>query len=238
MSNVVNLEAELSRAAPTYEPSLDIVSQIDDKVLTALVAPFAMGKSTVMGEITKVDSDFGQEVGFTTRDIRPGEPLNAYRFLPHDEDTLRAILEKAKARQLVQFATHKTTKKIYGSEVDDYKKPFNVVDIMASGMSDLMRVPFKKVVAVSLVAPVDDWHRWRKLREQKLTPEENRNRRVEAVSSLKWSLENDTSWVVNRNGRSLIAALEVIGISRNQIEPSAGNRRLGELLLKAARELV
>lgn len=238
MHRVSELENALDIAAAIYEPSQDIAKQLGDKVLTALVAPYAMGKSTVMSKITQFDTDFGQEVGFTTRDPRIGESLDAYRFLPHTKETLEEILGKVETGQLVQFATHKTTKKIYGSEVVDYKKPFNVVDIMASGMSDLMRLPFKKVVSISLVAPVDDWHRWRLEREGNLDTKDIKNRRIEAVSNLEWSLQNETSWVVNRNGRSLMAALEVIGISREQIEPTASNRRIGELLLKAARGLV
>jgi len=209
---------------------------LGDVTLAPIIGPVGIGKSACMHLILEQDEEFGRVQSFTTRSKRPEEPEDEYRFMPHDDTSLGQIAAAVRRGELVQYAPHPTTGFVYGSDLSDYRRPYMLLDTLASGVATIRPLPFKEIIEISMVAEPEDWQR--RFRARNADPVDARKRILEGRSSIRWSLDQGDAmvWVCNREGRLAETADEIRGIVRGTRQPDARNRIIGERLLRALEE--
>jgi guanylate kinase len=185
--------------------------KLADKTLVMLIGPSAIGKSTLMNEVIRQNSDFGRVGGFTTRDPRPNDEPGQYRYLDKPE-----VEHKIAEHTLVQYAIFPTTGQIYGTEIEDYPAKYNLKDILANAVDDFRALPFERIVTISLTAPNEQWQKW--FMDRYPAPSDEANKRLgEATLSIDWSLRDpETYWLENSTGNIQNAARELIDIVLQQ----------------------
>lgn len=178
-----------------------------------LVGPTATGKSTIMNRVAELDRDFGRVSGFTTRAKRANDEAGLYRYLTTEE--AKQIIN---SDQVVQYALNPANGQIYGTDIGDYRHPFNMKDTLSGAVAGYRKLPFKAHRTISVTVPTDAWIGWLDTRHPKGSPE-RKTRLLEAKQSIEWSLEQhvEHSWIVNRPNDVTSAALELINSVRSGI---------------------
>jgi guanylate kinase len=185
-------------------------SELATKTLVMIVGPSAIGKSTIMEEVVRLNPDFSYVRSFTTRKKRPGEKSH-YKFM--DRDTVIDIHQK---RQTVTYFEHPTTHDIYGTTVESYPSSYNLLDTLSGAVQGYRDLPFKRTVTISLTAPSDEWQKWFLSRYPESSDEATK-RLDEAALSINWSLQDaDSYWITNSTGNIRKVAQELIDIVLHQ----------------------
>ncbi len=182
------------------------MSPLQGKAIVMLVAPAAVGKSTIMNEVVAQDSRFSYVSAFTTRAKRPGEQ-SYYDFISKQEaDKL------IKTGQAITHFEHPTTHDIYGTTAASYRTEYNLLDTLSIAVDTYRNLPFERHITISLTASADQWQTWFLSRYP--TPSEEATKRLkEAVSSIDWSLNDpNTYWLQNREGETRRVAQQLIDI--------------------------
>lgn len=196
------------------------MNNLADKVLVMIVGPSAIGKSTLMNEVVRQNSEFGRVKSFTTRPPRDNDEPNQYFYLSTDE--AKQLQKESKA---ITYAVYPTTGQIYGTIADSYQFPYNLLDTLSGSVEEYRKLPFKKTVTISLTATPHQWHDW--LLERYPEPSEERTKRLlEAKQSINWSLSqtSDHHWVLNEVGKQAETAQLVIKIALGEAEGLEGLR--------------
>lgn len=224
---------ELSRRRKEYYPNEEIQDGLRPKTAVPIIGPFVTGKSACIKYIAERYEGFGEVVSFTTREQRNGERPEDYHFLPHNEETWQGLLAKVQKRELVQFLPHSTTGFIYGTELSAYGAKYNMLAVLSTGIDDLRRLPFERIVEMTLVAHSDEWLPRFKVRRTEIAEADVHKRLREGVQSLEWSLKQDHMiWICNWNGRLPETCQEIVELVQGQREPNPANRKIGEGLLR------
>lgn len=180
---------------------------LGDKTLVMIVGPSAIGKSTLMNEMVRLDDDFAYVRSFKTRAPRPGEQSN-YDFI--DRQAAEDLLSTGQA---VTYFEHPTTHDIYGTTGDSYPGRFNLLDTLSGSVDGYRKLPFADTVTISLTAPVDEWRQWFIDRYPTASPEAEK-RLAEAALSITWSLEDDqVHWITNTAGNITETAAAAISLT-------------------------
>lgn len=186
---------------------------LTDKVLVMIIGPTAIGKSTVMHEVTRSDSDFSYARSFTTRPQRSGESPT-YRHI-----SLREAESLRDSGAAYTYLTHPTTGTVYGTDALTFVNAYTVLDTLSDTVDMYRSLPFARTVAISLTTDPEQWEDW--LLQRFPTPSKDRDQRLrEARQSVLWSLGQSSghSWVSNRPGKPALAAAEIIRIARTSRE--------------------
>lgn len=234
-TKITNTLKELEKA---YHPNESIAAELGKRSLVMVVGPAGVGKSAIISHIAERDARFAQVRGITTRPPRPDDEPNAYRYIPHTEPYLQTWLISVLQRELVQYAVHPTTKRLYGSELADFPGTYNCNDTMASGVDLMRRLPFASQHTYSIVTSPNNWlARF----HARYTPEsaEYYERLAEASISLEWSLNDpETIWVRNNDGELGGACDNVIAYTTGEKQPDMHEqeelRALGKAMLESA----
>jgi guanylate kinase len=225
--------------ASSYQPAKNITTSIKDKSLVMLVAPAATGKSFVINEIVKQADDFHAMPIFTTRNPRPDDDPRYFRIIPHTEKRLSKLLDDIEARQVVQYVVHPTTKRVYGTTVEDYPGKFNLLATLSGAVSSLQNLPFASTHVIGLTAEPAVWKRWFLTRYPEAS-EERGKRLKEAILSLEWLIEHHKAvhWTINRpNAASTVATSIINAVEYNQ-PPSEDGRQAAKEMLATAHALL
>ena len=159
-----------------------------------LVAPSAMGKSTIMRRLVDIDERFGPVSGFTSRKPRYNDDPRLYRYVSQSEAE-----RLTHSDDIVQYAVHPTTGAIYGSMTQDYPAEYNVLDTLYSVVAELREAPFADTYTFSLVAPANIW-KTRFLQRYPERTDEADKRLRESADSLRWSMQDtQTRWLLNNS---------------------------------------
>lgn len=191
---------------------------LSEKTLVMLVAPSAMGKSTVMQAATQLDPDFSYVRSFTTRPPRLGE--ETYTFL--DTAQVKSLRARGEA---ITYTVFPTTGFIYGTTLESYQSKYNLLDTLANSVDQYRALQFEKTITMTLTAPVERWQTWFLARYPEESDEAYK-RLEEAKLSIKWSLNDpETLWLVNNDtpedvAKSLIK--EVLRVTSDRADPTTG----------------
>lgn len=186
---------------------------LSDKTIINLVGPSAVGKTTLINEIDKIYPNFSKVISYTTRQPRQGESLDTYRFI----DAGSANIEMLK-QQSVQYDQFPGTEIIYGTEPEDYKNEFNILDTLSTSVDTFRNLGFAACKQFIVVTSPSEWQKridTREFNEQQLL-----TRYEEAVKSLTWSMnENDrVKWIYNKSGYLQKAAELIVRLSADPEE--------------------
>lgn len=164
---------------------------LSEKTLVMLVGPSAIGKSTVMNEMVRSQSDFAYVRSFTTRPPRENEQSH-YDFI--DRSAAKALLA---ADQAITHFEHPTTHDIYGTTTKSYPEKYNLLDTLSGSVTTYRNLPFEATHTLAITAPDHEWQQWFLSRYPEPSAEAEK-RLEEAVLSINWALKDpETQWVVN-----------------------------------------
>lgn len=208
------------------ENSADILRT---KVLVMLVGPSAIGKSSLMHTVTKLDPDFGYVRSFTTRPARAGE--QTYEFI--SDDGAKKLQESGQAITYTEFPA---TGYIYGTTVASYSARYNLLDTLSHSVEQYRRLPFEKTLTISLSAPADDWQRWFVSRYP-VASDEAEKRLAEARQSIMWSLSQDDNhaWFTNTPASLEVTAGKLVGLVRHDQPSGDGPAHAKDMLERIER---
>ena len=238
-----SLIAELQLLEKDYRPNNRITELLGTKCLVLVVGPAGTGKSTIMSELANRDSRFSRVGGPVTRPRRPDDEPGLYRYLPHTEQTLKRLLAKARASELVQYAVHPTTGRVYATELEDYAGEYNCKDVLGHAVSVFRNLPVKTSYTFSLVCEPKQWRRRLRNRYPDSTDPDLQKRVNEARLNLEWSLmDNETVWVRNNDGELDQAVTLIRDYTTGAAEPDSANQRqlraLAEQMLTSVNSVV
>lgn len=207
----------LHRAAEqqaTYLPSAKIQAKISHKTLGMIIAPTAMGKTFVMNRAIQLDKDFARVSVLTTRDPRPDDQ-GMFRYYQKNEADIRKLVTKIEKGELVQYAVFPHSGQIYGSEPQDFSKPYNLLATLSNAVSQLEHVGLRAAIPVGLIAHPKVWLEWFDARYQ--DRQNDRPARLqEALESIEWLLAHDeVRWLINEPGRVDSVARELIELIKH-----------------------
>ena len=156
--------------------------------------------------------DFGRVAVFTTREARQDDEPGMFRNIPHDNASLTQLLGKIQRGEVVQYAVHPTSGRIYGTEPGDYPKSFNMLATLSGVVDHLRQLPFQTTHVIGLAVEPDVW--LRRFYDRPMSPEERAKRLQEAVVSLRWLLDPahipEITWVNNTSEDDSAAVQSVI----------------------------
>ncbi len=166
-----------------------------------LVAPSAMGKSTIMNEVVRMDSRFSRVRSFTTRPPRDNDEPGHYIYLTVEELTAHRT-----AGDVVTEVTFPTTGQTYGTLTSSFTGEYCLLDTLANSVDEYRALPFKQTMTIGVTAPLDQWRKYFLARYPSESPEALK-RLEEAKLSIRWSLADpETKWLVNDNTPAIAAA--------------------------------
>jgi hypothetical protein len=234
-------QARLAKARinqSSYVPSAEVGDYLSDKALVMVIGPAAIGKSFVMNHLVESDKDFARVPVFTTRDARPDDEPGMFEVHPHDDNSVNAILDKIEARQVVQYAIHPTTGRIYGSTTSHYTRPFNLLATLSTVVGPMRHLPFKNTFAIALSTDSEAWKTWFFERYPEAS-EERTKRLAEATECLEWALSPDQEqivrWVYNDPKNPAIATTNIINIVKYNNQGDQTAAKNARLMLELAK---
>lgn len=170
---------------------------VSDKTFVGLIAPSAVGKSTVITEILRQCAERGidaAEVGsITTRARRmDGDPDN-YRTAS-EGITHEGLIHQIERGKLINWS-YFATGDLYATDPTSYPAKYNFLPLQPDSLEMLKKAGFHALVAVYLTAPLEEWRE--RLTERRDDPK-FRGRIVEAISSLEFAKNHlDTLYVIS-----------------------------------------
>lgn len=196
----------------TYRPNDAIAAELAGKTLVMFVGPVAVGKSFLMNHVAEADKDFSRVSVFTTREARPDDEPGMFRYLPHDDAHVSKLLDKIENGEVVQYAVHPTSGRIYGSEAADHSNKFNMLATLSGAVAQLQQLPFKDTVVLGVVARPEFWKK--RLKKRYPTPNKEEAKRLrEAVLSLDWLLSHEeVKWIDNSGANADDAMQSIVNI--------------------------
>lgn len=228
MASIDNqLVERLDEILREYEPSEKICAELSKRTIIMFSEPFAVGKTTLMQSVEKASDDCSRIRDFTTRPCRSSSEEENYRFIPHDEENLQAIIRKAANRELVQGMVHPTTRFVYGSELADYRDGATVLlDAVPKAVEAIEQLPFRNSRIIEVVASPDVWHSRVTARGDQHDESDMQARIKEARHNLKWALgRDDVVWIGN-SGDIEEATSCTLDVIRGHAVPSDRAREL------------
>ncbi|HET8709385.1 MAG TPA: hypothetical protein VFL85_03835 [Candidatus Saccharimonadales bacterium] len=219
-----------------YRPNASISQQLGDKALVMVVAPAAIGKSTIMQRAVELSDDFAMVPVFSTRDARPDDDPALFRLSPHDDEHVNQLLNKIDAREAVQYAIHPTQGTIYGTEASDYPAKYNLLATLSNVVAGMRELPFNHTYTIGLITDANHWRQWFDARFP-VQHKDRQKRLKEAAQSLEWLLaDNQVLWLYNQPEAHDETARSLIDLVQDNAEPADLRQQATELLI-AAREL-
>jgi hypothetical protein len=146
------------------------------------------------------------------REPRDDDPSRTQYFELDDAD-LQLQFDRIRKRKLVQYIVHPTLNMLYGSEIWDYPKLYNLKDVIPEAVARLDRAGFARTVNFGIVTPPETWvprlnKRYPQGHEQHLP------RLEEGSNNLKWILSQPKNGIhlISNDGEPEYAAQRLIDI--------------------------
>ncbi|MDB5177767.1 MAG: hypothetical protein JWO61_150 [Candidatus Saccharibacteria bacterium] len=207
---------DLQAQEHSYEASDVTKAKLSGKVVAALIAPTAVGKSTLAKRILELGgSDFSESYSVVTRPRRVDDPKE-YKTRDEGYDIDR-VLEMIQARELTHYVVHPSGT-LYASSPDSFPAHYNILPLLPSILPEVQRAGFANVYPVYIVVSSQQWIE--RLAERRSDPS-YKARLEEAIESLEWALEHADELVFVEN-----AANQLDETARTIIEVTRGHRDL------------
>lgn len=209
---------------PSYKPSPDILAQIAHKDVWCFVGASCMGKTTIMHALLNLNPGYGEFVVFTSREPRAEDNKARYTYYEHTDQGLAELLDKIEQKRVVQYNINPFSLLVYGSEASGYSHEHNIGDIFASSIDGFRQLGFGSVHVISVVTSYATW--LQRFNERFPVGDPRREaRRLEAASSLRWSLSQvdvpDHYWILNDTTPNEVAQQLVVATgAKPQTDPT------------------
>lgn len=203
-------------------------STLGTKTLIMLVAPSAMGKSTIMNEVVRLNNRFARVHSFTTRRPRANDEPGQYIYLTQDE-----LVKERSHGVVVTETTFPTTGQTYGTLCTSYSGEFCLLDTLSNSVNEYRALPFHATKTISLTAEPEQWRQWFIDRFPDSESYDAVKRLEEAQLSIEWSLTDpDTMWLINGDTPEIVAGqLISLALSESPSDPGGAECARGVLAL-------
>lgn len=205
-------------------------ADLSDKTIINLVGPSAVGKTTIIKEIDEHYSNFSKVVSYTTREPRKGEPLDTYRFINAHQADINELKENS-----IQFDQFPGTNVIYGTQAQDYRNRYNLLDTLSSSVDSFRDLGIAACKQFIIIAKPNEWQA--RIDQRKFNTQQLASRYDEALKSLSWSVNEGEAvkWIDNKEdsiGRiaNLIVSLSINEDSYQAYQDRAA-KEIGQALL-------
>lgn len=159
-----------------YKPNKEVLNALARITLVQIIGPTAVGKSTLINEITAHQPKRFSEVGtITTRKRRESDSDNVTSDVSPSD-----MRDRIKNRELVQYFEHPSGD-IYATDISSYKTEICLLPTMADSANDFLKLGFKKIIRFGVM--VEGEH-WRQRLLEREGDEKFDGRLVEALNSL------------------------------------------------------
>lgn len=219
-----------------YRPNDEVCALLADKTLVMCVGPTAIGKSFIMNKAVELDDEFQRVSVFTTREPREDDEPGMFQPLMHDDENVWALLDQMERGELVNFAIHPNTGRIYGTTPEDYSAKYNLLATLSGAVAQLQALPFASTHLIGLGS--HDWRQWM-LERYPEDSSERQKRLREAISSLEWLLKTPgVTWLENPAGQGKQTAQQLINIVKYNEAGDTSAREIAERMLMTAKEMI
>jgi len=219
-----------------YTPSEITRQKVSGKILTTLIAPTAVGKSTLINRVIELAGpDFSESYSVVTRPRRPTDPA---MYKTSDEGyTIERVGRMIEAQELTHYTVHPSGQ-IYGSLPDSFPARYNLLPCVPSILNVVQRVGFFAVYPIYIVTSVHDWAE--RLPERRADPS-YRARLSEAIESLTWAIahSDELLFVENISGQLDNAATIIKEVTRGRtitIDTAVHGTTLAKAMLAYAKQ--
>lgn len=216
-----------------YAPNQTILNEIAKKHIVLFVGPSAIGKSTLMHHINRLDRSFAYVSSFTTRLPAARDTPGLYQFF-NSNDEITQLIDMIENRDVVQFAPHPTTGELYGSLLSGYSGRYDMLDMLYNKVADMLTTGFGRVDTIALTCDADEWMA-RFTARYPVANDESNKRLTEAINCLKWALAqtvDEIVWIDNSDGQLETAAHEVLDYVKHDHAPSTQARESAAKLVE------
>jgi guanylate kinase len=223
----------------SYWPAEAVLETLVHKDFIMLVGPSAIGKSTLMNEVVRLDKDFARVKNTATRPKRDNDEKEIYEYIPHTDEGLAPLLEQIKGGELVQYAVHPTTGFIYGTYPQSYPGTYNMLDTQSQVVSNLSRLPFRSTHTIGIVTAPETWKKWFLSHNQKDT-KDYKKRIDEAIQSLKWMAArpaDSIKWLYNHPENTAIDSTELVALTKGKKKSDPSLREYALKMLSLAYQM-
>ncbi|MDN5275905.1 MAG: hypothetical protein JWN33_554 [Candidatus Saccharibacteria bacterium] len=218
---------ELAAKQELYEPDLSVQDMLSQKVLTLVIGPTAVGKSTIIERVLARRPSWAIAGTTTTRQRRDGDPANYHTAT--EGITKEHIIDLIHNGELVNYSVFRTGH-IYGTLPEDFVGDVSLLPALPSSIASLGKAGFKRLEQAYVVTSPAPWEHW--LNDHERAADNLPKRLHEAVDSLDYALahKDELHPVLNNEdpGRLEQAAEEIISLTENGdifIPGSERNRR-------------
>lgn len=193
-----------------------VLKYLSNKNLVLLVGPSSVGKTMLMQQVVKLNSDFNIASGFTTRPLRKDEDPSTYRFLPNTPIQKQQIVNQIASGELLQFAVHPQTRYLYGTSFKDYSAKYNLLDVLSNEVYNFQTIGFATCRTIMIIAEPEEWQD--RFTTRNFSRDETYKRIKEGIASLNWGLENQDNihWIHNTTSNFELVAKDIIAIAKGQ----------------------
>lgn len=223
-----------------YTPNEEILRSLNERAIVMVVAPAAMGKSTLISRVAEFDSDFKKISEFTTRERREGDDRDVWRYIPYDDEHVNTLLDAIDRREIVQYAVHPTTRHIYGTYVEDFQGRYGMLATLADAVEQMQKLPWR--VPARVIGIATDPNSWQNWFEQRypVRNDEKLKRLSETLTSLRWLLRQEQgtiTWIFNRPDHIDETARDFIKAIKENTPGSEKARVYAEQILQMAEKM-
>jgi len=204
-----------------YEDNADTKKLLADKVLTMVLAPTGVGKSTIIQQVIQAQanqslSTWGEPGSLTTRDRRPDDSRS---YQTADEGiTHSALTKRILDGSLTNYSVHPSGH-IYATGPESFTYDYNLMPTLPSSVAALKRAGFKATHTVFLTAEPHDLKHGLAARE---SDPSFHNRLQEGLANIDYALSNADTIHFIRNSHELggkeMAADQLIAASLEDYE--------------------
>ena len=176
------------------------MDHLSDKQLIMLVAPSAMGKSTILDEVVHQNPAYSRVRSFTTRAQRPNDEPNQYFYLTEEEINAREAVGEIITRTAPTPAGD-----TYGTIAESYSTEICLLDTLSYSVEQYRDLDFASTTTITLIAPYEQWRN--QFRSRYNSPSDEAIKRLEeAHNSIAWSLgDRVTKWLINEGTPEQVA---------------------------------
>lgn len=204
---------------PDYRPNAERRYHLGDKVLSMLIGPVGVGKSTVADKAIETAAKhtiiWGTAGTLTTRPRRYGGPgADPSNYRTADEGITQSILaRRIREGEVVNFSIHPNGT-VYATDPASITEEVTFLPTMPSSVRQLRNAGFERTEAIYVTNEVRDWRMKMGRRGIALATS---GRAEEAVENLEWAIANadDLHFVRSAyfQGGLEVATSEVVDIS-------------------------
>jgi len=185
----------LQKNEQDYRSNNQVKSALGEKVISMIIGPTAVGKSTIIQEVLNTNSNWNVAGTITTRKRRDGDPSNY--LTSTDGITCENLIGQIYSGDLINYSIHPGGD-IYAYSPDSFNAKYNLAPLTTPSIEIVKTAGFERAETSFIYAKPEDWELFIK---DRLSDPEIDARLEEAAMSLRYGLDNARSLHIIENTR-------------------------------------